>query len=188
MVFRLFGFIGLKPLAPVRAGKGYIPVPYEIIVEVSADGAGEYDPRYPHLSTPPPVGFSNRRRGENMFPSQVEEYDPLNPSIQPPISPPPPSPSPLPLNNTPPPLPSPSPSSSSTLQKCEIAGKRKHRPGDRRRLDAMKRRRIEERRVVRGRDPVTGGRVDFCEDGKGKVGKKVGKKVGGGRVGKGGGR
>ena len=99
-----------------------------------------------------------------MFSAEVGEYDPLNPAIQPPVSPPPPSPSPLPLNNTPPPLPSPSPSSSSTLQKCEIAGKRKHRPGDRRRLDAMKRRRIEERRVVRGRDPVTGGRVDFCED------------------------
>ena len=51
----------------------------------------------------------------------------------------------------------------------------------------MKRRRIEERRVVRGRDPVTGGRVVVCEDGKGR-GKGKGKGKGGGRVGKGGGR
>ena len=61
----------------------------------------------------------------------------------------------------------------------------------------MKRRRIEERRVVRGLDPVTGGRVVVCGDGKGKgkgkgkgreVGGKgmgMGKKVGGGRVGRG---
>ena len=94
--------LGLKPLAPARAGNGDISGRCETIVEVSADGAGEYDPRYPHLSTPPPVGFSNRRRGENMFPSQVEEYDPLNPSIQPPGSPPSPSPSPLQSTNTPP--------------------------------------------------------------------------------------
>ena len=91
--------LGLKPLAPVRAGNGDISGRCETIVEVSADGAGEYDPRYPHLSAPPPVGFSSRRRGEGMFPSQVEEYDPLNPSIQPPGSPP--SPSPLQLNITP---------------------------------------------------------------------------------------
>ena len=190
--------LGLKPLAPVRAGNGDISGRCEIIVGERGNGAGEYDPRYPHLSTPPPVGFSNRRRGENMFPSQVEGYDPLHPSIQPSGSPPPPSPSPLPLNNTTPPFPpslpphAPTPSScSSTLQKCEIAvlaaGKRKHRAGDRRRLDAMKRRRIEERRVVRGRDPVTGGRVVVCEDGKGR-GKGKGKGKGGGRVGKGGGR
>ena len=117
-----------------------------------------------------------------MFPLEVEGYDPLHPSIQPPGSPPPPSPSPLQLNNTPPLLSLPSPSSASTLQKCEV-GKRRLWAGDRRRLDAMKRRRIEERRVVRGRDPVTGGRVVFCEDGKGKG--RVKGKVGGGRVGRG---
>ena len=184
--------LGLKPLAPVRAGND-MSGRCEIIVEVSADGAGEYDPRYPHLSTPPPVGFSNRRRGENMFPSQVEEYDPLNPSIQPPVSHPSPSPSPLHSTTPLPHFPSsslpPSSSCPSALQKCEIAvlaaGKRRLWAGDRRRLEAMKRRRIEERRVVRGRDPVTGGRVVVCEDGKGR-GK--GKGIGGGRVGKGGGR
>ena len=53
-------------------------------------------------------------------------------------------------------------------------------------MDAMKRRRIEERRVVRGRDPVTGGRVDFCEEGGRGRGKGKGKGIGGGRVGKGG--
>ena len=174
--------LGLKPLAPVRAGNGDMSGRCEIIVEVSADGAGEYDPRYPHLSTPPPVGFSNRRRGGGVFSAEVEGYDPFNPTLTSPIAVSPPSPSPLQSTNTTPPLPSPSPSSSSTLQKCEIAGKRKHRPGDRRRLDAMKRRRIEERRVVRGRDPVTGGRVVFCEDGKGRgKGKGKGKGIGGGR-------
>ena len=196
--------LGLEPLAHVQAGKGYMSGRYERRAGDSAEGAGEYDPRYPHL----PVGFLSRQR---VFPLEVEGYDPFNPAIQPSVSPPPPpSPSPLPLNNTtplfPPPssssLPPPSSSSLSTpssLQKCEIAvlrtGKRKHRAGDRRRLDAMKRRRIEERRVVRGRDPVTGGRVVVCEDGKGRgrgrgIGKRKGKGTGkvGERVGKGGSR
>ena len=62
-----------------------------------------------------------------------------------------------------------------------------HWKGDRRRFDAMKQRRIEERRERRGRDPVTGAKVVMAESGKLKAkGTKKGKgeKVASGRVGK----
>ena len=101
-------------------------------------------------------------------------------------------------------------SASASIANLPLATERgkPHWKGDRRRFDAMKQRRIEERRERRGRDPVTGAKVVVVDgevDGKGKKvakgadagngkGKKVtrigmkgkegGEKVASGRVGK----
>ena len=80
-------------------------------------------------------------------------------------------------------------STSSDIANLSLATERgkPHWKGDRRRFDAMKQRRIEERRERRGRDPVTGAKVVMAESGKLKAkGTKKGKgeKVASGRVGK----
>ncbi|KAL8865577.1 MAG: hypothetical protein Q9198_009252, partial [Flavoplaca austrocitrina] len=91
-------------------------------------------------------------------------------------------------------LPSSASSNNANLPLATERGKPRWK-GDRRRLDAMKQRRIEERRERRGRHPVTGAKVVVVEGKKG-MGKEVGKakekgkgkgngdKVASGRVGK----
>lgn len=171
----------------------------------------EYDPSNPKLSLPMAMLMSRgRERGFRCPASRISP--PPSPLAPPPptnLAPPSPPitpprsyalPSSSPSLSPPPPshlLPSSSsPSSLLGLSSSRSSGvESRERPrswaGDRRRLDAMKRRRIEERREVRGRDPVTGVKIERVEKGgKGKgVGKGMGKKMGakkvvGGRVAK----
>ncbi|KAL8889159.1 MAG: hypothetical protein Q9192_006059, partial [Flavoplaca navasiana] len=158
------------------------------------NGSGEYDPLCPGFSLlkPTPVPSSRVVGGggkvhylstekEMENEKDVEGYDPSNPKLS------------LPMTML-----------MRGLSLSQLS------EGDRRRLDAMKQRRIEERRERRGRDPVTGAKVAVFDgevDGRGKKvakgadagkgkgkgmkvtgmgmkGKERGEKVASGRVGK----
>ncbi|KAL8890554.1 MAG: hypothetical protein Q9192_005855 [Flavoplaca navasiana] len=183
-------------------------------MEKEKDAEG-YDPSNPKLSLPMTMLMRGRERGAYPLPSDPTPPLPLSrPSLPAPSLPPillgpavkaPRSSSSFSSITSAPR--SPGVSTSSTLQvsllipssaSASIANLppatergKPHRKGDRRRLDAMKQRRIQERRERRGRDPVTGAKVVVLEDKKG-MGKEVrkakdkgkGEKVASGRVGK----
>ncbi|KAI4278308.1 MAG: hypothetical protein LQ337_001077, partial [Flavoplaca oasis] len=139
-----------------------------------------YDPSNPQLSLPMTMLMRGRERGAYPLPP-----DPTPPSLPAPSLPPTPLARPVkaprsssssitstprhPYPSTSSPLPTsqllfPS-SASSNIANLPFANERgkPHWKGDRRRLDAMKQRRIEERRERRGRDPVTGAKVVVVE-------------------------
>ncbi|KAL8893282.1 MAG: hypothetical protein Q9192_005421 [Flavoplaca navasiana] len=177
-------------------------------MEKEKDAEG-YDPSNPKLSLPMMMLMRGRERGAYPLPSDPTPPHsrpslpapslppiPLGPAVTAPrsssssITPTPRCPgvstsSPLPTSQLL--LPSSASANIANLPLATERGKPQWK-GDRRRLDAMKQRRIEERRERRGRDPITGANVAVVEGGKlfkAKGTKKgKGEKVASGRVGK----
>ncbi|KAL8770775.1 MAG: hypothetical protein Q9209_003642 [Squamulea sp. 1 TL-2023] len=155
----------------------------------------EYDPSNPSLSLS--MTMLLKRKSEVASRSSPLIPSPTFPiaSSTPPTSSIVPSPPSFTSPSTSPQIPSSTPSPMLSLRSAKIETTSKQerdraRKGDRSRLDAMKQKRIERGRLMRGRDPVTGLKIEKGKavTGKGGVvkGKGKGRAVVGGRVGKGG--